>query len=83
MQPCQGKPYPELTLEKEPNQSLQDILTPQNELFFHYIAQLGLEVNFAQETTNAQATSTTIITLRTTCFKVDFNDYFVKISALK
>ena len=83
MKKCQGKPLTPLTLEKEKNQTLKDIINPENQDFFNYIAQLGLEIRYTQETRNNQANSTTIITLKTTCFKVDFNDYFVTISALK
>jgi hypothetical protein len=40
-------------------------------------------VSYNSTTTNMKNSSTTILTLKTTCFKVDINDNFAKITPLK
>ncbi|QSZ43058.1 hypothetical protein GJV85_03755 [Sulfurimonas aquatica] len=83
MKKCSGEPYNPIFLETNDKKNLKDILSANNEEFVEYIHSLGLNVSYRDLTTNYQNISTTILTLKTTCFKVDFNDNFVKISPLK
>jgi len=83
MQKCSGTPSSTLSLEIEKTKNLHTILTENYEDFLTYIHKIGLSVSHKESTINFENFSTTILTLKTTCFKVDFNDNFVKISALK
>ena len=83
MRPCKGTSYNPIIFETRKDKNLQKILSTNNENFINYIHKLGLSVQHTGNTTNAINNSTTILTLKTTCFKVDFNDNFVKISPLK
>jgi hypothetical protein len=83
MQKCKGEPYNSLILETRDDKNLQKIIGTQNEKFIEYLHKLGLSVEHKDRTDNFQYSSVTILTLKTTCFKVDFNDNFVKISPLK
>ncbi|QOY55337.1 hypothetical protein HUE87_03620 [Candidatus Sulfurimonas marisnigri] len=83
MTKCDGKPYKYLILENTNNENLKKLVSKNSELFLEYIHKLGLHVEHQEETINLQNRSTTILTLKTTCFKVDFNDNFAKISPLK
>jgi len=83
MQKCKGSPYSELILENDNSKNLKYILSQNNEKFIDYIHKLGLNIQHSEETINAQNKSTTILTLKTKCFKVDFNDNFARISPLK
>jgi len=83
MQKCEGTPYYPLILETRDDKNLKKIIDTQNEKFIEYIHKLGLSVEHKDTTTNFQYSSVTILTLKTKCFKVDFNDNFVKISPLK
>ena len=80
---CNGHTYKPLILESKGDESLQSIIDKNKEDFIEYVHKLGLEVNYSSKTSNMQNTSTTILTLKTKCFKVDFNDNFVKIAPLK
>ncbi|WP_457750410.1 hypothetical protein [Sulfurimonas sp.] len=83
MHKCKGTPSNSLTLEAKNRNNLKKIITLNNEKFIQFIQKLGLNIEHFERTTNYQNTSTTILTLKTTCFKVDFNDNFAKITALK
>jgi len=83
MQKCSGSPYKAIVFETRDDKNLKKILSANNEEFIEYIHKLGLSVEHKDSTKNYQYSSTTILTLKTTCFKVDFNDNFVKISPLK
>jgi len=83
MQKCKGYPYNPLILETRDDKNLKKIITAENEKFINYLHKLGLSVEHKDTTINFQYSSVTILTLKTTCFKVDFNDNFVKISPLK
>ena len=83
MQKCKGNASNSLLLATNENKDLKKILTKNHEKFIDYIQKIGLNVIHYEHTTNFQNTSTTILTLKTTCFKVDFNDNFAKITALK
>lgn len=72
-----------LILESSSNKNLREIISKNKNEFLEYLHKLGLYVEHKSSTTNLQNTSSTILTLKTTCFKVDFNDSFVKIVPLK
>jgi len=83
MQKCQGEPFDFIILETQESKNLNTILTRQNEKFISFIHKIGLSLEHKEQTREYHNSSTTILTLKTTCFKVDFNDTFVKISPLK
>jgi len=83
MQKCDGKTYNPIIFETRDDKNLKKILSSNKEEFIDYIHKLGLIVEHKDSTINFQYTSTTILTLKTRCFKVDFNDNFVRISPLK
>ncbi len=83
MQSCHGKPQKPLILETNDTNNLKQIISKNPDEFMQYIHKLGLDVKSTQITSNLQTTSTTILTLKTTCFKVDFNDNFAKITPIK
>ncbi len=83
MRPCKGVEAQILILPAGKDKNFQEIIAKNREEFLDYIHKLGLDIRSSDITTNNQIDSTTVITLRTTCFKVDFNDTFVKISHLK
>jgi hypothetical protein len=83
MQHCQGEEYKSIELLSNDSRELNTIIKNNSQEFSEFIESLGLHVEHHEITLNAQNTSTTVLTLRTTCFKVDFNDNFAKITALK
>lgn len=83
MQKCKGTPSDALILDSYDFKNLKKIIQKNHTLFIDYIHKLGLDVKHKERNTNLQNTSTTILTLKTTCFKVDFNDNFAKIAPLK
>jgi len=83
MQKCKGIPYNPITFNSKGDKNLKKILNTNNERFMGYIDKLGLSVEHSESTRNYMNSSITILTLKTTCFKVDFNDNFVTISPLK
>ncbi|CAI6149226.1 MAG: hypothetical protein SPLUMA2_SPLUMAMAG2_00910 [uncultured Sulfurimonas sp.] len=83
MQKCDGKTYNPIIFETRDDKNLKKILEHNKEKFIDYIHKLGLIVEHKDSTINFQYTSTSILTLKTRCFKVDFNDNFVRISPLK
>lgn len=83
MKECHGAPQKELILLNTTDGDLKKLISQNSDIFIDYIHKLGLHVKHSELTTNLQNSSTTILTLKTTCFKVDFNDNFVKIAPLK
>ena len=83
MSKCAGSPQKHLVLESYDHNNLVDIISTNYEEFINYIHKLGLDINHNDLTISMQNKSTTILTLKTTCFKVDFNDNSVKITHLK
>ena len=83
MTKCFGKPYESLYLDTINSHNLKDLLLQNKEKFTNFLSKVGFIVTNKESTYNTYHTSTTIMTLKTTCFKVDFNDNFVKISPLK
>jgi len=83
MQKCNGTEESFIVLDPSASHNLHHIISLKNEKFMHYLHKLGLLVQHTDTTLNMQNHSTTVLTMPTRCFKVDFNDTFVKISALK
>ena len=85
MKKCSNELFdlPALYLNAQPHEDLRTILLRRFDLFFDYIQKLGLHVVHRDHLLNRQTTSITSLTLKTTCFKVEFNDSFVIIQALK
>jgi len=72
-----------LILPANNTKDFKALIVDNHEEFIDYIHRLGLHIQNNEITTNNQIQTTTILTLKTSCFKVDFNDNFVKISHLK
>ena len=83
MKKCSGKPQKEFILENTTNGDFTKLINNNREEFYNYIHKIGLHVEHNEKTQNMVNKSTTILTLKTTCFKVDFNDNFARIAALK
>ena len=83
MKACIGRPIDSLILQNHNKTKLTDIISKNSTKFIDFIHTLGLQVESKELTINAQNSSTTILTLKTTCFKVDFNDNFARITPLK
>jgi len=83
MKKCSGTPQKELILENTTDGNFVKLINQNKERFYEYIRKIGLHVEHSEKTKNMQNSFTTILTLKTTCFKVDFNDNFAKIAALK
>jgi hypothetical protein len=83
MKSCVGEPVNTLILESYGNKDLKEIISKNPNKFIDFIHTLGLQVSHKETTVNAINSSTTILTLKTTCFKVDFNDNFASITPLK
>ncbi len=84
MTKCHGKPYKKsLYLAYREDQKLSSIIKQNFDEFFDYIKQIGLDVKYKSKTKNYVNSSYVRLVLHTTCFKVDFNDSFVKITAVK
>jgi len=83
MTQCGSQSYEPLILENTDNNNLKATLLKNFDLFFDYAKKLGLHVRHEEHTLNHQSSAFTTLTLKTTCFKVEFNDSFVIIQALK
>ncbi|MEA1892357.1 MAG: hypothetical protein U9N33_06550 [Campylobacterota bacterium] len=83
MKPCFGIPQEELILQNNSNNDFRKIISTNSQEFIDYMHKLGLHVESLDITKDYQTKSTTILTLKTTCFKVDFNDTFARITPLK
>ncbi|NOR58695.1 MAG: hypothetical protein GQ474_09260 [Sulfurimonas sp.] len=83
MKKCSGKPQVALILTSFGDEDLKQTISKNSTEFIDYMHKLGLHVEHQESKTNYQNKSTTILTLKTTCFKVDFNENFAKITPLK
>jgi hypothetical protein len=83
MKKCHGKPYATLILNPQKSNDLKELLETNQEQFTNFLYKIGLNIKHEEETRNSVNHSYTVLTLKTTCFKVDFNDNFVKIAPLK
>ena len=82
MQKCQGDIYNSIVLKNQ-NNNLKKTISANSQKFINFIHNIGIEIKSKNKTTNGVSDSTIILTLKTTCFKVDFNEDFAKITALK
>jgi len=83
MSKCMGIPQQSIILPSSNKKNLKKIIKENREIFIDYISQIGLNIKNKQISTNNQIDTISILTFKTSCFKVDFNDNFVKISYLK
>ena len=83
MHKCQGTPSSAIFLEHNEKKDLKEIIMMNQEEFISFVHQLGIDVQHTSINTHYSNHSTIIMTLKTTCFKVDFNDSFARISSLK
>jgi hypothetical protein len=83
MQACKGVPQESLTLPSNGTTNITKIIHAEMEDFVAYVHKLGMSVKHKEKNSNYQNKSTIIMTMHTTCFKVDFNDNFAKITPLK
>jgi len=83
MTKCEGTPQEEFILQNQDEESLEKLISKNSDKFIEYIHKLGLHVNHDEKTVDLQNSYTTVMTLKTTCFKVDFNDNFATIAPLK
>jgi len=83
MQKCHGIPSQTLILPAIEEKNFQKLIALHREQFIDYIQRLGVDIHSQATTINSQMRATIIVTLKTTCFKVDFNDTFVKITPLQ
>lgn len=83
MTKCEGTPQDEFILQNRDEDSLKKLIFKNSEEFIEYIHKLGLHVRHDEKTIDMQNSHTTVLTLKTTCFKVDFNDNFATIAPLK
>ena len=82
MQQCQGSINNSITF-KNNNNNLKKIISANSQKFINFIHKIGIEIKSNDKVTNGISNSTIILTLKTTCFKVDFNEEFARISALR
>ena len=83
MQKCAGSESASIFFPNKNNSDLKETIATNKEEFTTFLHKLGVIVEHKEKTINSYNSSTTRLTLKTTCFKVDFNDTLVKISALK
>jgi len=83
MQKCDGKPQKSIQIFNEKNKNLKDLLSDSDGEFIRYMHRLGMHVQNSEITQNSIHRSTTILTLKTRCFKVDINENFAIIAPLK
>lgn len=84
MQKCSGiESNNALILDNNNSKDLSKVISQNSDEFFSYIQKLDLSTKSKDTTTNFTTSSTTTLELRTTCFKVDFNENLVKITAIK
>lgn len=83
MKKCYGTPQNAIEFASYNSTNLKEILSKNSQEFIDYMHKLGIQVEHKDITRNARSQSTTILTLKTTCFKVEFNDNFAKIAPLK
>ena len=70
-------------LDNPKSKNLKDLLFSYDSEFIEYIHKLGLSVEHQDVTNNYKISSTTVLTLKTTCFEVDINENFAIIAPLK
>lgn len=79
---CDGKRGLSLYLKTYGSKNLKKILLKNTNLFSLYMNKLGMQVQSNGYNTEKIANSLTVLTLKPLCFTVNFNQNFVKITAL-
>ena len=80
---CRGESGAERVFETLPDESLRSTLLRHYDDFFALAEAEALHVRHYSDTSNPYYRSRTVVTLPPSCFTVDFNDGFVKITPLK
>ncbi|WP_345993376.1 hypothetical protein [Sulfurimonas sp. HSL-1716] len=85
MTPCSGEIGKSKLLLSASGDSknLKKIILENSDQFFTYINSLGLHIRNDEQTSSGVNSSLTIVTLKPTCFTVEFNDNLVKIAPFK
>lgn len=83
MSPCAGTAADTLELERASEQSLDSVIREHHDAFFGFAQRHALHVRHFGENRENRHHSRTVVTLPPRCFTVDFNEDFVKITALK
>ncbi len=83
MKKCSGTESEAIFLDSHGVSNLKEIIAINSDIFLNYIHKLGLHIEHKEATIDFQNHSTTILTLKTTCFKVDLNENFAKMAPLK
>ena len=83
MQSCSGTINQSIVFQKENNDTFENFIKEKKQKMIDFFDKLGLYVKSHDSFDKINSHTNTTITFFTQCFKVDFNDNFVKISALK
>lgn len=83
MKKCEGVALPSLIIHSDDTKDIKENLLKNSSEFIDYLHRLGLHVQHQEKTQNLINHSQTILTLKTMCFKVDFNDNLAIITPLK
>ena len=82
MQKCEGEKLKSFTLDYDQAKGFKENMLKKSEDFLMYLHKLGLHVEHREDMRNFTTSSQTILTLKTMCFKVDFNDNLAIITPL-
>ena len=83
MQSCSGTIHQSILFQKDNNDTFEHFIEKKTQNMIDFFNKLGLHVDSNDSFSANNSHTNTTITFFTQCFKVDFNDDFVKISALK
>ncbi|MCD6259604.1 MAG: hypothetical protein J7J31_08395 [Helicobacteraceae bacterium] len=83
MKKCEGEKLKSFTLDYDKTKGFKENILKKSEDFLMYLHKLGLHVEHREHVRNFTTSSQTILTLKTMCFKVDFNDNLAIITPLK
>jgi hypothetical protein len=83
MTPCRGVPGESVLLENDGHTRLRPLLEAQFESFFPFLRKQELHLRHHETVRDLASRSRTFLTLPPRCFTVDFNEDFVRITALK
>ena len=83
MKACKGTPQNTIEFLDKNSNDFKELIKNNSLEFIDFIHKIGLNIDHKERTSNAMNSSVTILTLKTTCFKVDFNDNFARITHIK
>lgn len=83
MQACSGTMNQSVAFSKKKSDTFENFIEEKKQKMIDFFDTLGLNVKSHDSFDTINAHTNTTITFFTQCFKVDFNDGFVKISSLK